>query len=70
MKLNIITLVGLVLLVLGVLALLGVGIPGQETISAGPISATVDTERAVHPAIAGALVALGAVGIFAGQKNG
>ncbi len=70
MKINAFTLGGIVLLVLGALALLGVGIPGQETVSAGPVSATFETERQVHPAISGALVALGIVGIVLGMKKG
>ena len=70
MKINLITIIGVVLLTAGVLALLGVGIPGQETITAVPLSATVDTERVMHPAIAGALVALGLVGVVVGQKKG
>jgi hypothetical protein len=46
-----------------------VGIPGQETFSAGPLTATIETERSVHPAIAGALVALGLVGVVLGQQK-
>jgi len=69
MRFNLVTLFGLLLLVFGVLALLGVGIPGQETFSAGPLTATIETERSVHPAIAGALVALGLVGVVLGQQK-
>lgn len=69
MKFNLITILGLLLLIAGILFLLGVGIPGQETLTAGPFSATVETERTVHPAIGGALVAFGLVGLLAGQKK-
>ena len=69
MKMNALTIGGIILLILGVLALLGVGIPGQETVSAGPVSATFETERQIHPAISGALVALGIVGIVMGIKK-
>ena len=69
MKLNLLTVVGLTLLALGVLALLGFTIPGTETFSAGPLSATVETERQVSPAIGGLLVALGMGGLFLGQKK-
>ncbi len=70
MKFNAVTIIGLVLAALGVAFLLGVGIPGSETVSAGPLSATVDTERAVHPAISVILLVAGIVGVGMGQKQG
>lgn len=70
MKLNALTIVGLVLIVLGALALLGVGIPGQDTISVGDLSASVETERSVSPAIAGALLVGGLIAAVMGQKKG
>lgn len=69
MKWNALTIVGLIFVVLGVLALLGVGIPGQESVSVGGLSASVETERTVSPVIAGALVALGLVATVMGQKK-
>ena len=68
MKFNVVTIAGLVILALGVLALLGVGIPGSETISAGGLSATVETERAVDPLIAGVIAAIGLGATIVGQK--
>lgn len=69
MKFNLIAIIGLVMLVVGILFLLGVGIPSQETLEMGPVSASVETERSVHPAISGALVALGLVALIASQRQ-
>ena len=69
MKVNVLAVAGLVLAILGLLFLLGVGIPGTETFSAGPISASVETERAVHPAIAVVLLVAGLAAMAFGQKR-
>lgn len=71
MKFNIITLVGLLLLIGGVILLLGVPIPGSETVvEVGDISASVETERSVQPWIAGLVAALGLAAVVVGQKGG
>jgi hypothetical protein len=69
MKLNALTIVGIVLVALGVLGLLGVGIPGQETLSVGDLSATVETKRTVSPIVAGALLVGGLVAMAMGHKK-
>ena len=69
MKLNLLSLLGVLLLIAGVAFLLGVGIPGRETLfEVGEVSASVDTERPVSPWIAGVLAVLGLAAVFVGQK--
>ncbi len=71
MKLNILSLVGLLLLAAGVAFLLGVGIPGQETVlEVGEFRASVDRDRAVSPWIAGVLAFLGVAAMAVGQMAG
>lgn len=71
MKPNLITILGIVLVLLGGLGLLGVGFPTQETvIDAGPIEASVREEQTIPMAIAGVLVVLGLGMAFIGQKKG
>jgi len=71
MKPNLITLLGLLFVVVGVLGLFGVGIPTQQTvIDAGPIEATVREERTIPMVIAGVLLVLGLAMAFVGQKKG
>ena len=71
MKFNLITLLGIILLVMGTLGLLGMGIPMHETvIDAGPIDASVERERTVPMAISGVLLVLGLGMAFVGQVKG
>ena len=70
MKFNALTIIGIVLLVVGIAFLLGVGIPGQETVlEVGGLSASVESERAISPVIAGVIAALGLAGVALGQKK-
>lgn len=71
MRFNILSLVGLLLLAAGVAFLLGVGIPGRETLfEVGELSASVDTKRPVSPIISGFLAVLGVAAVAVGQKAG
>lgn len=71
MRLNILSVVGMLLLAAGVAFLLGLGIPGRETLfEVGELSASVDTERSVSPIISGFLAVLGVAAVAVGQKAG
>ena len=71
MKPNLITILGIILILLGVLGLLGVGIPTQETVmEAGPIEASVREEQTIPMVVAGVLLVLGLGMAFIGQRRG
>ena len=71
MRLNIITLLGLLLLAAGVAFLLGVSIPRSETVfEVGALSASVETRRSVSPVISWVLAALGIAAVTVGQMAG
>lgn len=69
MKFNLLSILGVLLLIAGVAFLLGLGIPGRETVlEVGGLQASVETERTVSPLIAGVLALLGVVAVAIGQK--
>lgn len=71
MRFNLLSLVGLLLVAAGVAFLLGVGIPGQETVfEVGELRASVETERSVAPWISWGLMVLGLAAVGVGQVAG
>ena len=71
MKFNVITLVGVVLLILGVLGLLGIGIPTSETVvDAGPIEISATEERTIPTVVAAGLLVAGLAAAAIGQIKG
>jgi hypothetical protein len=69
MRLNILTILGILLVLVGVLGLAGVGIPGERSeVEIGPIEASVQEERTIPPVVAGVLLLAGVGAVVVGQK--
>lgn len=71
---NVKTIVGLVLVVLGVLALVYQGIPyktQEEVVNIGPIRATAETEKTlpIHPVFGALVLASGVVLVIMGARK-
>jgi hypothetical protein len=70
MRLNLLTLLGIILILVGALGLAGVGIPtNRSVVDIGPIEASVQEKRTIPPALAGVLLLAGVGVVVVGQKG-
>jgi hypothetical protein len=69
MRFNLLTILGILLVIVGALGLAGVGIPtNRSEIDIGPIEASVQEERTIPPVLAGVLLLAGVGAVVVGQK--
>jgi hypothetical protein len=70
MRLNLLTLLGIILILVGALGLAGVGIPtNRSVVDIGPIEASVQEKRTIPPVLAGVLLLAGVGVVVVGQKG-
>jgi hypothetical protein len=70
MRLNFLTILGILLVLVGALGLAGVGIPtNRSVVDIGPIEASVQEKRTIPPVLAGVLLLAGVGVVVVGQKG-
>jgi hypothetical protein len=70
MRLNVLTILGILLVLAGALGLAGVGIPtNRSEVEFGPIEATVQEKQTIPPVLAGVLLLAGVGAVVVGQKS-
>lgn len=69
MRFNLLTILGILLILAGALGLAGVGIPtNRSEVEIGPIEASVQEKRTIPPVLAGVLLLAGVGVVVVGQK--
>jgi hypothetical protein len=70
MRLNFLTILGILLVLVGALGLAGVGIPTNRShMEIGPMEASVQETRTIPPVLAGVLLLAGVGAVVVGQKG-
>jgi hypothetical protein len=70
MRFNLLTILGILLVIAGALGLAGVGIPtNRSVVEMGPMQATVQENRTIPPVLAVVLLLAGVGAVVVGQKK-